>query len=406
MPTFEYKGLSAAGKNVKGILESDNVKTARTKLKRDGIYVVDIKDKKAQAAKKKAAGPSFTIGSGVSTQDLSMMTRQFATLVKAQIPLVDALGALVDQVENTVLRGAISDIKQMVNEGSSLHKALGKYPKIFQNIYVSMCEAGETSGTLDIILLRLAEFTEKQNSLRNKVRSAMMYPMLMGVFGFIVMIVLFVFVIPKITQVFAETEMTLPWYTTFLIKVSNFVADYWISITVGLVSALIFFFRWKSSHSGRQQWDIIKMKLPIFGRLIRMIAVSRFAKTLSTLLAGGVPMLNAFDIVKNVVDNTVFEKVIANARDNVSEGESIAGPLKKSGEFPPIVIHMISIGEKTGELEPMLTQVSDAYDFQVDNAISGLTSLLEPIMIVGMGLIIGFIVFAILVPIFEMSNLS
>jgi general secretion pathway protein F len=220
------------------------------------------------------------------------------------------------------------------------------------------------------------------------------------------MTVIFVFVIPKITVVFDDMKQTLPWYTTLLISISNFVANYWIPLTVFIVVSNIIFFRWKTSENGRPQWDAISLKLPVFGKLIRMIAVSRFAKTLSTLLAGGVPMLNAFDIVKNVVDNKVFERVIADARDNVSEGESIAAPLKKSGEFPPIVLHMIAIGEKTGELESMLTQVSEAYDFQVDNAVTGLTSLLEPIMLVAMGAIIGFIVFAVLVPIFDMSNLA
>ncbi len=376
---------------------------ARTRLKREGIYVVDIKDKKTEAERRST---TLTFGSGVSVQDLSMMTRQLATLVKAQIPLVDALAALVEQVENPNLKGTLSEIRQAVNEGSSFHKALSKYPKVYPQIYVSMVEAGEMSGTLEIILIRLAEFTERQNELKSKVRSAMMYPVLMGVFGFIVMVVLFVFVIPKITAVFDDMKQALPWYTTLLISISNFVANYWIALTVFLVLSTIIFFRWKTSEGGRPQWDSIQMKIPVIGRLVRMIAVSRFAKTLSTLLAGGVPMLNAFDIVKTVVDNKVFEKVIAEARDNVSEGESIAAPLRKSGEFPPIVLHMIAIGEKTGDLENMLTQVSDAYDFQVNNAVEGLTSLLEPVMIIVMGVIIGFIVFAILVPIFDMTNLA
>ncbi|MDZ4678259.1 MAG: type II secretion system inner membrane protein GspF [Oligoflexia bacterium] len=404
MPAFEYRGLNKTGKNIKGNVEAENIKSAKIKLKRDGIYVIDIKDKKAQEAKKNAS--SFRIGSGVNVAEMAMMTRQLATLIKAQIPLVDALAALVDQVENEVLKGAVSDIRQMVNEGSSFHRAIGKYPKIFPVIYITMCEAGEATGTLDLILIRLAEFTEKQNSLRNKVRSAMMYPMLMGFFGFAVLIVIFVFVIPQITKVFEEMEKALPWYTVLLIDVSNFIAEYWHVLTMSIIGAIIMFVKWKSSPTGRTHWDGMKMKIPIFGKLMRMVAVSRFAKTLSTLLAGGVPMLNAFDIVKNVVDNKVFEKVINEARDNVSEGESVAGPLRKSGEFPPIVIHMIAIGEKTGDLENMLAQVSEAYDFQVENAISGLTSLLEPIMLISMGLIVGFIVFAILVPILEMSTIA
>ena len=403
MPGFEYKGLSAAGKNIKGQIEAENMKMAKTRLKRDGIYVVEIKDKKTVAARKSSSGFNF---GGVSVSELAMMTRQLATLIKASIPLVDALAALVDQVDSETLRGALSEVRQLVNEGSSFNKALGKFPKIFPPIYISMCEAGEMSGTLDIILIRLAEFTEKQNQLRNKVRSAMMYPIVMAVFGTGVMVLLFVLVIPKITEVFQDMKQTLPWYTTLLINVSSIMADYYPIIIISVVAVVFVFYRWKASVSGRNQWDKIKMKIPVFGKLIRMIAVSRFAKTLSTLLAGGVPMLNAFDIVKNVVDNRVFEKVIAEARDNVSEGESVAGPLKKSGEFPPIVIHMISIGEKTGELENMLTQVSEAYDFQVDNAVSGLTSILEPVMIVVMGIAVGFVVMAILVPIFDLTNLA
>jgi general secretion pathway protein F len=403
MPGFEYRGLNNAGKNIKGQIEAENIKSARTRLKREGIYVIEIKDKKSEAQK---SAKSLGFGRGVNVQDLSMMTRQLATLVKAQIPLVDCLAALVDQVENITLKGTLSEVRQAVNEGSSFHKALSKYPKVYPQIYVSMIEAGEMSGTLDVILIRLAEFTEKQNELKNKVRGAMLYPLLMGVFGFIVMIVLFVFVIPQITAVFDDMKQTLPWYTTLLIGMSNFIASYWIIITVVLVFGTISFLKWKASPSGRPQWDAISMKLPVVGKLTRMIAVSRFAKTLSTLLSGGVPMLNAFDIVKTVVDNKVFEKVISDARDNVSEGESIAAPLKKSGEFPPIVLHMIAIGEKTGELESMLSQVSEAYDFQVDNAVSGLTSVLEPLMIILMGVIIGFIVLAILVPIFQMSNIA
>lgn len=404
MPVFEYKGLNREGKSIKGTVESDTVKNARLRLKRDGVYIVDIKDKKAITAKKSAS--SITIGSGVNVQDLSLMTRQLATLIKSQIPLVDALAALVDQIDNVTLKSAVSDIRQMVTEGTSLYKALGKYPKIFSKIYITMCEAGETSGTLDIILIRLAEFTESQNNLRNRVRGAMMYPLIMAFFGLAVMVVLFVVVIPKVTQIFEDLNQALPWYTELLIAISKFVADYWLAMVIGAFGLLIFFFRWKSSDVGQMKWDGFVLKLPVVGRLARMIVVSRFAKTLSTLLAGGVPMLNAFDIVKNVVDNRVFEKIIADARDNVSEGESVAVPLKKSGEFPPIVTHMISIGEKTGELENMLTQVSEAYDFQVNVAVGSLTSLMEPVMLIFMGLIVGFIVFAIMVPILEMSNMA
>jgi general secretion pathway protein F len=269
-----------------------------------------------------------------------------------------------------------------------------------------MCEAGEMSGTLDVILLRLAEFTESQNELNAKIKSAMMYPVIMTIFTTGLLFVLFIYVVPKITDIFAQADMKLPWYTLAIISASDFLVDYWfILITVGIMGYFLFK-NWKATEEGSAQWDSIILKLPVVGALARMIAVSRFTRTLSTLLAGGVPMLNAMDIVRNVVGNAVLAKAITEARNNISEGETIAGPMKKSNEFPPIVIHMINIGEKTGELEFMLSQVSESYDFQVKNRVQGLTSVMEPVMIVVMGIVVAIIVFAIMVPIFQMSDMA
>jgi len=345
-----------------------------------------------------------TFSSRVGVQDMSMMTRQLATLIKANIPLVEALQAVSEQVENETLKQVVSDLRNNVNEGAQLHKSLRKYPQIFNNIYVSMVEAGEASGTLDIILLRLAEFTEAQNELNTKVRSAMLYPVIMFFFTMGMLMMLFVFVIPKVTQVFETAGKQLPWYTELVINISGVMVNYWHIVIVGGIALFFMFRSWKNSPSGSDQWDAIVLKLPVAGKMSRMIAVSRFTRTLSTLLAGGVPMLQAMDIVKNVVSNAVLAKALSEARENISEGESIAGPLKKSGEFPPLVITMINIGEKTGELESMLTQVSDAYDFQTKTQIQGLASVLEPLMIILMGGIIGMIVFAIMMPIIEMSQ--
>jgi general secretion pathway protein F len=269
-----------------------------------------------------------------------------------------------------------------------------------------MCEAGEMSGTLDVILIRLAEFTEAQNELNSKVRSAMLYPIIMFVFVLVMLGVLFVFVIPKMQTIFESAELKLPWYTEVVIAASGLLVNYWLLIIVAIAGITVLFRNWRNSPSGSQQWDRLVLKFPVAGPLARMIAVSRFTRTLSTLLVGGVPMLQAMDIVKNVVGNSVLAEAIENARNNISEGESVAGPLKKSGQFPPIVIHMINIGEKTGELEGMLTQVSDSYDFQVKTQIGGLTALLEPMMIIMMGLVIGVIVFSIMIPMFDMANLS
>lgn len=407
MPIFEYRGLNKAGKTVRGTVDADNQRNAKLKLKKDGIFITDIKDKGKAALAKKTKGKKQGSQRGVNVTDLSMMTRQLATLIKANIPLVDALNAVSEQVENQFLAEVMADIKNQVNEGGSFNKALAKYPKVFDKIYIAMCEAGEMTGTLDVILIRLAEFKESQNALASKVKSALLYPIMMLGFTAILLGVLFVYVIPQIVTVFESSpELTLPWYTQMVISMSNVLVNYWHIMGASIVITFLLFRNWKNTPTGRAQWDAITLRMPLFGKLNRIVAVSRFTRTLSTLLNGGVPMLGAMTIVRNVVDNEVIAKAIDVGRENISEGESIAGPLKKSGQFPPIVIHMINIGEKTGDLENMLLQVSDAYDFQVKTAIEGLTSLLEPLMIIVMGCVIGIIVFAIMVPMFQLSSLG
>lgn len=402
MPVYEYKGLSRAGKNVRGTVDADNARQARLRLKKDGVYVVDLVDRsRAKAARVKKGGTSRQ---RVPVKELAMMTRQLATLLKANIPLVESLGATADQVDHPVLKEALQDCRNMVNEGATFHKALSKYPRIFSGIYRTMVEAGEMSGTLDVILVRLAEFTESQNELNAKVRSAMIYPVIMTLFMLLLLVVMFIFVIPKVTTIFDDMGRELPWYTELIIDLSGFLVHYGLFVLVGVVFGTVFFFNWKESERGKPVWDRIVLKTPIVGKLARMIAVSRFTRTLSTLLQGGVPMLNAMDIVRNVVNNAVLGHAIEDARENISEGESIAVPLRRSGQFPPIVTHMISIGEKTGELENMLLQVSDAYDFQVKNQVAGLTSVLEPLLIIVMGAVIATIAFALLIPMLDMAS--
>jgi general secretion pathway protein F len=393
MPVYEYKGLSRAGKNVRGTVDADNVRQARLRLKKDGVFVVDITDKsKAKTTKVRKGSVS---NQKVPVKDLAMMTRQLATLLKANIPLVESLGATADQVDHPVLKEALQDCRNMVNEGATFHKSLSKYPKVFNNIYRTMVEAGEMSGTLDVILIRLAEFTEAQNELNAKVKSAMLYPVIM-----------LIFVIPKVTTIFDDMGKELPWYTEMVIGFSGFLVHYGLFVLIGLVLGAIFFFNWKDSESGKPIWDRFVLSLPIVGKLSRIVAVSRFTRTLSTLLQGGVPMLNAMDIVRNVVNNTVLARAIDDARENISEGESVAVPLRRSGQFPPIVTHMISIGEKTGELEEMLLQVSDSYDFQVKNQVGGLTSVLEPLLIIVMGGVIAMIAFSLLIPMLDMASFA
>ena len=402
MPIFEYKGLTKDGKNTKGIVDSENLRAARQKLKKDGIFVVSIEDRK-KAANKKSSGKVRT--GSVPVKDLSLMTRQLATLIKANIPLVDALTAVSEQVENPLLSEAIADCKNMVNEGLSLQKALSKYPSIFSNIFVSMAEAGEMSGTLDVILLRLAEFTESQADLRQRVSSAMTYPIIMLVVITLVIFGLFTSVLPKILSIFESfPDITLPWYTQAIASISQVFVNQWYIFAGFIVGSVLLFINWKNSTEGRKSWDGISIKLPLVGEIIKMVSIARFTRTLSTLLAGGVPMLNALDIVRNVVDNHVIALAIDEARSNISEGESIAGPLKKSGLFPPLVVHMVSIGEKTGEIENMLTLVADAYDYQVKSKIDSITSLLNPIMTLLIGVVVFIIVISIIVPMFELTS--
>ncbi len=405
MPVFEYRGLNQTGRNVKGTVDADNSRAAKAKLKKDGIYVVDLKDRTKK--NKKSPGKKRESRKRVSIQDLSLMTRQLATLLKANIPLVDALGAVSEQVENEYLSSVVAEIKNSVNEGGAFHRALARYPNLFSKLYISLCEAGEMSGTLDIILIRLAEFTESQNELTSKVRAAMLYPIIMFIFILLLLSGLFIYVIPKIVEIFESfPEITLPWYSVVIIDLSGMLVNYWHVILGASFLSWLLFRNWKNTPKGHRQWDSILLKLPVTGKINRIIAVSRFSRTLATMLNGGVPMLTAMSIVRNVVDNDVLAEAIDLARDNISEGESIAGPLKKSGQFPPLVIHMINIGEKTGELENMLNQVSEAYDFQVKTQVDGLTSLLTPVMLVVMGGVVGIIVFAIMVPIIELSQIG
>lgn len=402
MPLYEYKALNRQGKKVKGVVNSDNSKSARAELKKKGLYVTDVYNKTQRKAKARGGVSSRA---KVGIEDLSLATRQLATLLKANIPLVEALAISADQSEHAALKEAFSDIRNQVNEGGTLHKALLKYPGMFNKVYVSMCEAGEMSGTLDVILIRLAEFTESQSELQAKLKSAMTYPVIMLSFMTLLVGGLFIFMIPQMKAIFEDNEdLELPALSKAVFATSDFLLAYWPFIISSFAVAVFLFLIWKKSPSGSVSWDAMVLKVPVFGNLIRMVAVARFTRTLATLLDGGVPMLNAMSIVRNVVDNETLAVALDDARDNISEGESIAGPLKRSGQFPPIVIHMVNIGEKTGELENMLTQVSDSYDFQVRNKVDSFTSILEPVMLVLMGLIVAVIVFAVVLPMLAMQS--
>ena len=412
MPVFEYTGLTEAGKNVRGIRDAESSKMLRSVLRKDGVYLTEARPAESGAvageqrtglAREVDVGALFGL-TGVSSQDLAIATRQLATLIAAGIPLVEGLTALVDQIEQPRLKKIMGVVKQKVNEGSSLADALGEHPKVFTPLYVNMIRAGESSGALDVVLVRLADFTEGQALLRNKIIGAMLYPAIMVVVGIAIVGILFVVVIPKVTKIFEDMNVTLPWTTRLLIALSGFARDYWYVVLIALPLIAYGVKRWLGTPRGRAWWDKMQLKAPVFGDLVRMLAISRFAKTLSTLLASGVPIITAMDIVKNIVTNTLLSDVIDKAREAIREGESIAAPLKRSGQFPPLVYHMIAIGEKSGQLEEMLQNVAKSYESQVEMRITALTSLLEPVMIVLMGGGVAFIVFSILMPIMQLNT--
>jgi general secretion pathway protein F len=407
MPVFEYKALDTAGKAVQGLKEADSPKTLRANLRREGVFLTEvIGQKQADAQASRDVNVKRWVIGRVSAEDLAIATRQLAVLVHAGIPLVEALTALVEQVDKEKLKRVLGDVKQRVNEGASLADALAAHPKVFGDLYINMIRAGEHSGALEIVLVRLADFTESQARLRSKIMGTMAYPVLMMVIGSLVLGVLFTVVIPKVTKIFADTKATLPWMTRALMAFTGFITEWWWALGLLAVAGVYGFFRWKVTPAGKARWHRFVLTVPIFGRLVRIIAIGRFARTLSTLLKSGVPLLTAMDIVKNVVGNVRLAEVIDEARDAIREGESIAAPLKRSGEFPPLVHHMVAIGERSGSLEEMLASVASAYEDQVETTVAALTSLLEPLMIVAMGAVVAFIVFSVLMPILQLNTIA
>jgi general secretion pathway protein F len=463
MAVFEYSGiLSATGKQVSGVRDADNAKSLRATLKREGVLLTGAhEEKKSKRGSASLEGGSLFRRVGIA--DVAMMTRQLATLVTAGIPLVESVGALIEQVEKIELKRVLTKVVDRLNEGSALAKALESHPHVFSNLYVSMVAAGEASGTLEGVLERLADFMESQSKLRGKVGAALAYPALMTVIGSALITVMMVVVVPKVTAIYEGLDKELPWYTEALIGMSRFVASnqllgflislftftftraalrdhkpserakylmftvfalvgggllvlcaflvqsllaYGAGVVVGVLAGLgvSWLMAWLATPDGRASKDGFLLKIPVFGTLVRMLAVSRFSRTLATLLRSGVPLLKAMEIVKNVLDNGKLEKVIETAAASIREGESIAGPLKRSGDFPPIVTHMIAVGERSGQLEQMLENVARAYDTQVETRVQALTSLLEPLMIVVMGGGVGFIAFAILMPLIQMND--
>ena len=406
MPVFEYTALDSKGKTTSGIIDAEGALAARQKLRTSGIFPVSIKETQEATPKKVSRSINLTGRfSRVKPVEIAMMTRQLATLIGAGFPLVSALDALVPQTKSHGFKKMLAQIKDLIVEGNSFAQALSKYPAAFSSLYVNMVRAGETSGTLEIVLDRLADITEKQQALINRIQTALAYPIFMLIFGTIVLFILLIYIVPSFTSIFADMNQVLPTPTRMLIFLGEFFKSYWWGIFIILGILWFLFNRAKKSAKGRYWIDKTILALPITGNSARKLAVARFARTLGSLLENGVSMLVALDIVKNIAGNILISEAVETAAIEVGKGQGLGAALSGRGIFPQLSIQMIQVGEQSGELESMLTKISDVFENEVETSILRLTSYLEPVMILGMGICVLFIVLSICLPIFEMNQL-
>jgi general secretion pathway protein F len=411
MALYAYKGVGPAGRNVNGVREADSPKALRQLMRKDGVVVTECIISKGGKATSAKGGLSREVRLGealsrISTTDVTAFTRQMATLLRSGIPLAETLAALADQIEKVRFKVVVNQVKNAVNEGASLGDALAKHPRAFNELFVSMVRAGELAGNLDDVLGRLADFMESSQKLKSRVTGALIYPAIMVLVCAGIMTILMVYVVPEITKMFVQQGKELPWNTSLLIFVSDFMGRYILFLAIGITLAIAGFIAWTRSPNGRPIWHRAILHMPLIGPLLRMVAVARFARTLGTMLQSGVPMLRALEISREVVGNVIIKKAIDDARVAVQEGESLAITLKKSGHFPASMIHMVAVGERAGELEQMLMRIADAYDAEVEGKVTRLTTALEPLMLVGMGAAVGFIVVSILTPMMDLAKLG
>ncbi|MBU4426676.1 MAG: type II secretion system inner membrane protein GspF [Desulfobacterales bacterium] len=406
MPVYEYTALDGAGKNVHGIIDADSAVAARKKLRGSGIFPVQVK--MTSSRPKDVPSSSVTISSifqRVKPAELSATTRQLSILLGAGVTLVASLDALIAQIVNPLLKKIMAQVKESVNEGKSLAFSLSQHPKLFSQIYINMVRAGEASGSLDLVLDRLAEFSEHQDALRGRFKAALAYPVFMFFIGSIILFFLVTFIVPNITKIFSDMHQTLPLPSLVLIGVSNFLKSFWWLVLLVLAGCAILIKKLIKTPRGNHIWDEIKLRTPVIGAIYMKMAMARFGRTLGSLLQSGVPPLPALQIVRNIVNNTLIAEVIDNAMEEIEAGASLATSLAQSRWFPPIVIQMISVGEQSGELENMLDKVAEVYERETESKIMAMTSMLEPVMILVMGVVVGFIVISILLPIFEMNQM-
>lgn len=404
MSTFVYTAIDPAGRTIKGRMDADSEQLLLTKLHEMSLHIISIGKGKGKEAGKAAAATTNNRGRKVKLKAMVIFSRQFATMINAGIAVVRCLDILEGQTKDEGLKPAIAQCKRDVKSGLSLTDAFGKHPNVFSRLYINMVRAAETGGILDQILDRLATFLEKEDEIKSKIKSAMIYPVVVLIFAFLMIVALFLFVLPRFKEIFVSMKVEMPITTQMLFNGSTFMQKYWWLLgSIGLASFFAVKF-YSKTEKGRFKIDGIKLKVPVIGELVQKMAVSRFSRTFATLIASGVPMMRSLEIVGETSGNVVIAKAVESARTSIREGNKISLPLAQSGLFPSMVTHMIDVGEETGRLSDMLVKVSDFYDAEVDGAVKALTSLIEPCLIVVMGTIVGFIAISIMAPIFKLIS--
>jgi type IV pilus assembly protein PilC len=423
MPKYSYVALDAHGKETKGTIEVASQNEAIGRVKEMGFFptkIVEAEKIQGKAARKKAKGAAKAGGGKKGALDiqikipglsgrvkpkvLTTFTRQLATLVDAGLPLLRGLRVLEKQERNVTLRGILGELALAIEGGSTFSEALAQHPKVFNRLFVNMVKAGELGGVLEVVLKRLAEFSEKAQKIKGKVKSAMFYPVAVLIVASGILVLLLTFVIPRFKQVFAGLNIKMPKFTLFVLAVSDAVKNHAAETGIGIVAFVVVFLLLIRTKIGRRLWDKFKLKVPVLGPVISKVAISRFTRTLGTLVSSGVPILQALTIVKETSGNVIIANAVSGVHESVKEGETITAPLDGSGVFPPMVVSMVDVGEQTGALPEMLLRIADNYDEEVDNAVSAMTSLLEPIMIIFLAVIVGSIVIAMFLPLISMIS--
>jgi type IV pilus assembly protein PilC len=399
MPSFAYSAINAQGMELTGEIQATDLADAREALRGNGLladWIQELTDARESKRRKKKVKP----------KSLQIFSRQFATMIEAGVSVVTALVILEEQTDDAALAVVIDDIREHVETGALLSEAMARHPEVFSRLYIAMVEAGEAAGVLDVVLDRVAMQIEKEQKIKRRVKGAMIYPSVVLTFATLVLIGMLMFLVPVFVQIFDQLGGELPMLTQWVLKVSNALRGYWYIIFPVWAGTIWGFFRWKRTESGRQAWDRFKLRIPMqIGEVVRKVAMARFSRTLSTLIASGVDIMKALEITSQTAGNWVVESAIIDARQKVQEGAPIAQPLIDHPVFPPMVGQMVKIGEETGELEKMLTKVADFYEDEVDASIQALTSIIEPLMMIGVGVMVGIIIISMYLPMFKMLSL-